>query len=91
MFGIGMSELIIILIIALILFGPKKLPELAGALGRAVGEFKKAINETRSTFETQIPAPDYAPKAVDHKVITASSNPAPENPANSQSVPPNVR
>lgn len=42
---IGMPELIIILVIALIIFGPRKLPDLGSSLGRAIRDFKKAINE----------------------------------------------
>ena len=71
MFGIGMSELIIILIIALIVFGPKKLPELASAMGRALAEFKKAVNETRSSIDTGIQTYDHAPKTIDQKVLSA--------------------
>lgn len=41
MFGIGIPELIIILVIALIIFGPGKLPDVGRALGRGIGEFKK--------------------------------------------------
>jgi sec-independent protein translocase protein TatA len=55
MFGsIGMPELVIILVIALIIFGPRKLPELGRSLGRSIGEFKKASNELRSTLEDEI-------------------------------------
>ena len=55
MFGsIGMPELIIILVIALIIFGPRKLPELGRSLGRSIGEFKKASNELRNTLDEEI-------------------------------------
>jgi sec-independent protein translocase protein TatA len=45
MFGIGMQELLIILVIALVLFGSKKLPEVGGGLGRAIRNFKRAVSE----------------------------------------------
>ena len=51
---IGMPELVIILVIALIIFGPRKLPELGRSLGKSIGEFKKASNELRSTLEDEI-------------------------------------
>ena len=55
MFGsIGMPELIIIFVIALIIFGPRKLPELGRSLGKSIGEFKKASNELRTTFDEEI-------------------------------------
>ena len=53
MFGIGMPELILILAIALIVIGPKKLPDVARALGRAMGEFKKATRELKESMEVE--------------------------------------
>ncbi|MEW6620948.1 MAG: twin-arginine translocase TatA/TatE family subunit [bacterium] len=47
MFGIGMPELILILIIAMVIFGPKKLPELGQAIGRGIKEFRKATQELK--------------------------------------------
>jgi TatA/E family protein of Tat protein translocase len=84
MFGIGMSELILILIIALVLFGPKKLPELAGALGRALAEFKKAVNETRSTLDTEIHTNDHVAKPIDKTVLSVSQAAPPQAPTYSQ-------
>ena len=55
MFGsIGMPELVIILVIALIIFGPRKLPELGRSLGKSIGEFKRASNELRNTLDEEI-------------------------------------
>lgn len=45
MFGIGVPELAIVLVLALIIFGPGKLPEVAGGLGKSIREFKKAKSE----------------------------------------------
>lgn len=55
MFGsIGMPELLIILTIALIIFGPRKLPELGRSLGRSLSEFRRASNELRNTLDEEI-------------------------------------
>ena len=51
MFGIGMPEMILIMAVALIVIGPKKLPDLAKSLGRALGEFKKATRELKDSMD----------------------------------------
>lgn len=55
MFGsLGMPELVVIFVIALIIFGPRKLPELGKSLGRSINEFKRASNELKSTLEEEV-------------------------------------
>jgi len=82
MFGsIGMPELIIILVIALIIFGPRKLPELGRSLGRSIGEFKRASNELRSTLEEEIRLEDQreqraAARAEQDSAIAAAATPS---------------
>ena len=63
MFDIGLQELILIFVIALLVFGPKNLPQLGRSLGRAMREFRRASDEFRSTIETnlQINEPDPVP------------------------------
>ena len=81
MFGsIGMPELIIIFVIALIIFGPRKLPELGRSLGRSLSEFKRASNELRSTLEEEIRIEDQR-AAVEAKKAAQASTAAPAAPA----------
>jgi TatA/E family protein of Tat protein translocase len=74
MFDIGLQELILIFVIALLVFGPKNLPQLGRSLGRAMREFRRASDEFRSTIETnlQINEPDPVPPTV-HEPVAAEA------------------
>jgi sec-independent protein translocase protein TatA len=73
MFDIGLQELVLIFVIALIVFGPKDLPQLGRRLGRAMREFRRHSDEFRSTIETNLklnepdplPEPTPAPAAAE--------------------------
>lgn len=55
MFGsLGLPELMLIFVVALIVFGPKKLPEIGKTLGKALGEFKKATDDLKNTIEREV-------------------------------------
>jgi len=65
MFGIGFQEMLIILVVVLIFFGPKRLPDLAKSLGKGIAEFKKASEEVRKGIED----------AVKEESVTGTPNP----------------
>jgi TatA/E family protein of Tat protein translocase len=85
MFDIGLQELILIFVIALLVFGPKNLPQLGRSLGRAMREFKKASAEFESTIRTNLqideidqppaPLPDPAPLEPSTGTATAQALP----------------
>jgi TatA/E family protein of Tat protein translocase len=56
MWNLGFPEIVIIFIVALVIFGPRKLPELGRSLGRGLSEFKKASNELKRTWEDEVDA-----------------------------------
>ena len=59
MFGtLGMPELILIFVVALLLFGPRKMPQIGKSVGRALGEFRRASNEFKRTIEDEVAADD---------------------------------
>ncbi len=86
MFGIGMPELLLILGLALIVLGPKKLPELARTLGKGLAEFRRATDELKDEFkQMEHEVEDSSPSATakDDPILekpaedSPSSNPAP--------------
>jgi TatA/E family protein of Tat protein translocase len=54
MFGLGVPEILFILVIALIVFGPKRLPEIGRSLGKTLGEFRKATDDLKNTIEREV-------------------------------------
>jgi sec-independent protein translocase protein TatA len=81
MFDIGLQELALIFVIALLVFGPKNLPQLGRSLGRAMREFRRASDEFRSTIETNLkineldPVPDPTPVDVPDPVVEPGASP----------------
>jgi TatA/E family protein of Tat protein translocase len=86
MFGpIGMPELIVIMVIALIIFGPRKLPELGRSLGRSLNEFKRASNELKHTLDEEIRVEEQR-TAEQQRAAETAARPAPVS-ADEASVP----
>ena len=56
MWNLGFPEIVLIFIVALVIFGPRKLPELGRSLGRGLSEFKRASNELKRTWEEEVEA-----------------------------------
>ncbi len=88
MFDIGLQELVLIFVIALLVFGPKNLPQLGRSLGRAMREFRRASDEFRSTIETnlKINEPDPLPEPL----ATTTPDPAPIPVAATEALPESV-
>ncbi|MGW8284816.1 MAG: Sec-independent protein translocase protein TatB [Candidatus Deferrimicrobiaceae bacterium] len=80
MFGIGFQEMLVILVVVLIFFGPKRLPDLAKSLGKGIAEFKKASEEVRKGIdeavrESENEEPDIDTPPPGHKAGTTSPPP----------------
>ena len=93
MFGIGFQEMLIILVVVLIFFGPKRLPDLAKSLGKGIAEFKKASEEVRKGIEDAVKeeSAEVAPKPPEDLSAygkAPGSAPAPEEPAKAEPAPP---
>ena len=93
MFGLGVWEILVILVIALLVFGPAKLPELARSLGRGLAEFRRASTEIRSsimsaTDPNAAPPPTQGPADEMTQMPLPSEAPAPAPPADAASTPP---
>ena len=89
MFGsIGMPELILIFIVALLVFGPKKLPELGKSLGRGLAEFKRASDDLKKTIEDEIEQGKHEADAVKKQVADVRSTLDPTMPPAPASTPP---
>lgn len=74
MFGIGMPELLLILALALIVIGPKKLPDIARALGKGLAEFRRATDELKSSIQEESRTADTRDRLLREGKIQAPGN-----------------
>lgn len=75
MFDIGLQELIIIFVVALLVFGPKKLPELAKTFGKGLGDIRRAFQDVKEQVETEF---DETNKVFDSSLQEDKSSPSNE-------------
>jgi len=69
--SIGVPELVLIFIVALLLFGPRKLPDIGRNIGRALGEFRRASNDLKRTIEEEVATEDLRQVARETRAATA--------------------
>ena len=75
MFGIGFPELLLVMALALVVIGPKRLPDIARALGRGFTEFKRATDDLKTTFQEEIKTDEIKQQLIKEGKIIASNNP----------------
>jgi Tat protein translocase TatB subunit len=81
MFGIGMTELMVIFVIGLVVLGPKRLPELARTLGKSLAEFRRASNDLRREFMNATEEADLATPLLAPRTTPPAAAPPPATPA----------
>ncbi len=79
--SLGMPELLFILVLALLIFGPRKLPDIGRTMGKAMGEFRRATRDLKRTLDTEISAEEASRPANPAKVTPAPAVPAAVDPA----------
>lgn len=87
MFGIGIPELVLILIVGLIVFGPGKLPEVGRAVGKGIREFRKASNALQAVLNEPDPPPKATSQQPQNPPQSASQQPAQQPQAQAQEAP----
>jgi Tat protein translocase TatB subunit len=75
MFGIGFPEMLMIMVLALIVIGPKRLPDIARALGRGFTEFKRATEDLKTTFQDEVRTDEIKQQLIKEKKAFSSINP----------------
>ena len=78
MFGLGVTEILVILVVALIFLGPKRLPDAARSLGRGMAEFRRASSDLRSSLNLDAPDPDPEPPPAKRPVPEPAAQPSTE-------------
>ena len=91
MFGIGSTELLVILLVALIVLGPSKLPEIAKSLGKALGEFRRVSTDVKRTIEMEAEAAEQKAKAEAARKELFENKPAADAPADGEEKSPTIK